>query len=373
MIKVETVQSPQELKLFVRFPWQLYKGDPCWVPPIFEEELKFFDPEQNPVFEHSIAHFLLAYDEQNQLVGRAVAIINDLDESVLNIKKIRFGWFDFIDDLEVSQALLDKIKAIGQEHHRTYMEGPMGFSNLDKVGVLTSGFDSIGTMASWHNHPYYQKHYEANGLTVEKEYVECRFPFSNIDITKAKKVSKIVRHRFGYAIVNPRRRKEVFAYADDMFRLFNESYAKLSSYLPITDNEIGYIKKKFLGFIAADFIKFVLDKDKNMIAFAIVMPQFAHALIKSKGKLLPFGFLRILWAKKFSKTAVFYLIGVSEAHQNKGATALLFESYHEDFSKRGMTTCIRTPELATNTAIRQLWKDFSPEVYKTRATYSKVI
>ena len=373
MIRIETAQSPQALKAFVKFSFLLYKNDPCWVPPIFSQELKFFNPSQNPVFDHSKAFFLLAYNSKNEMVGRAAAIINELDESVLNIKKIRFGWFDFIDDFEVSTALFDAIKAIGQQHERSYMEGPMGFSNLDKVGVLTSGFDSVGTMATWHNHSYYQKHYEHYGLKVEKEYVESRFSFSNIDISKAKKVSKIVQHRFGYSIANPRRREEVMAYANDMFNLFNQTYSKLSSYLPITERELEYIKQKFLGFISADFIKFVFDKDKKMIAFAIVMPQFAHALIKSKGKLFPFGFLRILWAKKFSKTAIFYLIGVSEEHQNKGVTALLFESYHEDFTKRGIKECVRTPELAENTAIRQLWKDFSPEVYKTRATYSKML
>ncbi len=373
MIRIETAQSRQDLKTFVQFPFDLYKNDPCWVPPVFNEELKFFDPNQNPVFDHSKAFFLLAYNSKSQLVGRAAAIINELDESLLNIKKIRFGWLDFVDDYEVSMALFEAIKSIGKQHERTYMEGPMGFSNLDKVGVLTSGFVTVGTMATWHNFDYYQKHYEHYGFKVEKEYFENRFLFNNIDISKAIKVSKIVQHRFGYSILNPRRRKEVMNYANEMFNLFNQTYSKLSSYLPITDREIEYIKQKFLGFISADFIKFVFDKDKKMIAFAIVMPQFAHALIKSKGRLLPFGFMRILWAKKFSKTAIFYLIGVNEEHQNKGVTALLFESYYKDFTKRGIKECVRTPELSDNTAIRLLWKDFLPEVYKTRATYSKIL
>lgn len=371
MIRIETAETPQDLKVFVEFPFQLYRNDPCWVPPIVSEELKVFDPKQNPVFDHANAFFFLAYNGQGQLVGRAAAIINDMDDSVLGIKKIRFGWFDFIDDLEVSSALFKEIEKVGRRFERSYMEGPMGFSNLDKVGVLTSGFDSIGTMASWHNHEYYEKHYTTHGFKIEKEYVESRFPFSNIDISKAKKISNIVKNRYKYWILNPRKKQEVMQHADTMFDLFNQSYSKLSSFLPITDKEKAYMKQKFLGFIDADFIKFVFDKDNKMIAFAIVMPQFAHALIKSKGKLFPFGFLRILWAKKFCKNVVFYLIGVTEEHQNKGATALLFEAYHHDFLKRGITGCIRTPELADNKAIRLLWKDFSPEVYKTRVTFSK--
>ncbi len=370
MITVKEIHSKKDLKTFVKFPFKLYKGSDYWVPPIINQELKTFDKNKNPVFNDAEARFFLAY-KNNEVVGRIAAIINWLEVKGQDLKKMRFGWFDMIDDIDVSKALLDKVYKIGKQNNLEYVEGPVGFSNLDKVGVLTEGFDHIGTMITWYNHPYYAKHLETLGYKVEKEYLENKFPFENVKPETFAKAQELIKRRYQLKALDLKTRKEVMPYADKMFDLFNESYASLSSFVTITDIQKEYFKKKFISFINPEYIKFVVDKDDKLIAFAIVMPSFSEALQKINGKLFPFGFLKLLNAKKHSKDVVFYLIGIHPEYQNKGVTAVIFNEYYNVFKEKGIENCIRTPELADNTAIHQIWKHFDPKIYKRRCTFRK--
>ena len=179
MIQLQEIHTKKEMKQFVTFPFSLYKNNPYWVPPIIADEMESFDKTKNPVFEHAIARFFVAR-KNNKIDGRVAAIINKYETEKQGIKKMRFGWFDVIDDIEVTKALIDKVIEIGKEHNLSYVEGPVGFSNLDKTGVLTEGFDHIGTMITWYNHPYYKDHLEQLGFIQEKEYVESKFPFPSV-------------------------------------------------------------------------------------------------------------------------------------------------------------------------------------------------
>ena len=372
MISVKEAKTPKEMKAFVRFPFSLYKDNPYWVPPIINDELETFNKDRNPAFQSAQAQFFLAY-QGTKIVGRVAAIINHVEVNEQQLRKMRFGWFDFIDDLEVSKALLEKVAAIGTAHKLEYMEGPVGFSNLDKVGVLIDGFDHIGTMITWYNHPYYQKHFETHGFVKEKEYLENKFKFSAADPKLFTKANQLVQRRYGLKPMNFASGKEIMPWADKMFDLFNESYAKLSSFVKITDVQKAYFKEKYIRFINPEFIKFVVDKENTIVAFAIVMPSFSKALQKANGKLLPFGVFHLLKAKKKSKDVIFYLIGIHPEYQNKGVTAIIFNEFYETFKKRGVENCIRTPELEENTAIRQLWKHFNPITHKRRRTYKKLL
>lgn len=182
----------KDLKNFVKFPFKLFKDSKYWVPPIISQEIKTFDKKENPVFKDADARYFLAY-KNNMIVGRVVAIINWLEVKNQNQKKMRFGWFDFIDDLEVSKILLDKVSEIGKEHNLEYCEGPVGFSNLDKVGVMSEGFDDVSNMITWYNYPYYVKHYEAHGFKVEKSYSESRFPFANVTKESFFKAQELIK------------------------------------------------------------------------------------------------------------------------------------------------------------------------------------
>ena len=370
MITIKEATTKSELLDYIKFPFSLYKDNAYWVPPIIADELETFDKTKNPAFENAEAYFYLAF-KNSEIVGRIAAIINWSEVKDQQKKKVRFGWFDVIDDVEVTNALLQKVYELGKKNHLDYVEGPMGFSNLDKVGVLTEGYDQLGTMITWYNHPYYVTHLEKLGYTTEKEYLENKFPFKNVKLEYFDKAQELIKKRYQLQPINFNSTKDVMPYVDKMFDLFNDSYAKLSSFVAISDIQKEYFKKKYISFINPEYIKYVEDKDGNLVAFAIVMPSFSKALQKANGKLFPFGFLHLLNAKKNSKDVVFYLIGVAPEYQNKGVTAILFKEYYTTFTKKGIQNCIRTPELADNTAIHLLWKNFDPKIICRRKTFCK--
>ncbi len=370
MVTIKQAKSKADLKKFVKFPFSLYKDSPYWVPPIINDELESFNPDKNPVFKSAEASFYLAYKD-DKIVGRVAAIVNWLEVKEQNLKKMRFGWFDFVDDFEVSEALLQKVEEVGKQHQLNYMEGPVGFSNLDKVGVLIEGFDHIGNMITWYNHPYYQSHYEKHGFVKEKGYLEDKFLFANADPKIFYKANLLIKKRYKLRELNFTNSKDIMPWVDKMFDLFNSSYASLSSFVKITDVQKEYFKKKYISFINPEYIKFVVDEQDQLVAFAIVMPSFSKALQKAKGKLFPTGVFHLLKAKKQSKDVIFYLIGIRPEYQSKGVTAIIFNEYYNTFQKRGIVNCIRTPELEENTAIRQIWKHFDPVTHKKRRTYRK--
>ena len=372
MITIQEFTTKKELRTFVKFPFKLYKNNAYWVPPIINEELESFDKTINPVFKHAEARFFIAL-KNDEIVGRVAAIINFTEINQQKIRKMRFGWFDFIDDLEVSKMLLKKVEEIGVQNKLDFMEGPVGFSNLDKVGVLTEGFDHIGTMITWYNHSYYKNHFEKLGFHKEKEYHESEFPFKNVKPEFFVKASSLIKKRYQLKAIRFKKTKDIMPYVDKMFDLFNESYASLPSFVPISDVEIAYFKKKYISFINPEYIKYVVDKDHKLVAFAITMPSFSKALQKAKGKLFPFGFIHLLKAKKNSKDIIFYLIGIQPSYQNKGVTAIIFEEYYNTYTEKGIKNCYRTPELSTNRAIAALWKNFEPKICKKRCTFRKNI
>jgi len=372
MIQIKELYTQKELKTFVTFPFSLYKNNKYWVPPIIKDEVASFDPTDNPVFKHAEARYFIALKDE-KIVGRVAAIVNWVEINDQKVKKMRFGWLDMIDDIEVTKALLNEVKTIGQSYQLDFMEGPVGFSNLDKVGVLTEGFDHLGTMITWYNHAYYKDHFEQLGFTKGKVYLENKMDFSNILPKYFERISTLVERRYGLQSLNFKKTKDVMPYVNEMFDLFNASYASLSSFVPISDIQKEYFKKKYISFINPEYIQFVMDKNGKMIAFGITMPSFSTALQKAKGNLFPFGIFHLLRARKKSKEIIFYLIGIHPEYQNKGVTSILFREYYNAFKKNGVTTCIRTPELEENTAIHQLWKNFKPVTHKKRCTYLKNI
>jgi hypothetical protein len=279
MITIVKANSKKLLLEFVKFPFSLYKNHPYWVPPLIQDELETFDKDKNPAFVSAEAQFYLAYKD-NKVVGRIAAIINWDEVNDQQKKKVRFGWWDVIDDVSVTKVLLEKVYELGRTNNLEYVEGPMGFSNLDKVGVLTEGFDDLGSMITWYNYPYYKEHLEALGYVQEKEYLENKFPFSNVKPEAFEKIVPLIKKRYQLKELNFSSNKAIMPYVDKMFDLFNSSYANLSSFVAITDVQKEYFKKKYISFINPEYIKFVMDKDDNMVAFSIVMPSFSRAFKK---------------------------------------------------------------------------------------------
>jgi hypothetical protein len=236
MISIKEAISKKELTNFIKFPFSLYKNNKYWVPPIIADELETFDKTKNPAFDNAEAYFYLAYQD-NKIVGRITAIINWSEVKNQQKNKVRFGWFDVIDDIEVTKCLLDKVYELGRKNNLEYVEGPMGFSNLDKVGVLTEGFEEIGTMITWYNYPYYAKHFEQLGFVDEKEYIESKFPFKNVKLEYFEKAQELIKKRYSLKPLNFKKTKDVLPYVDKMFDLFNASYVNLSSFVAISERE----------------------------------------------------------------------------------------------------------------------------------------
>ncbi len=368
MILLKKISSKKEMKDFVTFPFTLYKNNPYWVPPIINDEVSNLDKNTNPIFKNADAQFFLAY-KNNKIVGRIAAIINWTEVNEQKIKKMRFGWFDIIDDIEISKILLDKVKEIGKQNNLDFIEGPVGFSNLDKVGVLIDGFNHIGTMITWYNHPYYKTHLEQLGFLKSKEWLENYMFFKNIDPNHFNRLSKVIAKRYELKALNFTKTKQLLPLVHKMFDLFNLAYADLASFVPISEEQKKYFEEKFIGFINPEYIKYIADKNNNLVAFSITMPSFSKALQKANGKLFPFGFYHLLKAKKNSKDVIFYLIGIHPDYQNKGVTAIIFDEYYKTFAKKGIQKLIRTPELEENTAIKQIWKHMQPITHKRRRTY----
>lgn len=371
MITIKEMTSRKEMTAFVKFPFKLYKDNKQWVPPLVKGELESFNPKINPVFEHASARFFVALKD-GKIVGRVAAIINKLEIEQMGEKRMRFGWMDFIDDLEVSKSLLNKIEEIGIQNNLEYMEGPLGFSNLNEVGVLTEGYDIKSSMISWYNFPYYVDHFEKHGFEVGKRYLENRFKFKDVEKEKFQKIASIVERRYGYTGKSYKTTKELLPHVDEMFDLFNKSYENLESFVPITPKQIAYFKKKFLSFVNPEMLQFVFEKDK-MVGFAITMPSFSEALQKANGYLFPFGFIPLLKAKKNSKDVLFYLIGIHPEHQGRGVPAIIFNEYTKLYERLGIENCIRTAELESNDAAAGIWKTFKQETFKRRVTYKKVL
>ncbi|MAO08561.1 MAG: GTP cyclohydrolase [Alteromonas sp.] len=370
MIEVIPVKDKQQLKQFVTFPFQLYKDCPYWVPPLIKDEMETLDKTKNPVFKNAEASYFLAKKE-GKLAGRIAVIINHLEVNEIGKKKIRFGWFDVIDDIDVTKALLDKVFEIGKEHQLAYAEGPVGFSNMEKAGILTMGFEELNTMITWYHYPYYATHFEQLGFEKQATWVEYKMSIPNSIKEKVAKFSGIIKQRYGLSVIRFKNKKKILPYVDKMFELLNKTYDKLQTFVPIQQYQIDYYKEKYFGFIHPDYITCIKDEEGKLIAFSIVMPSFSKALKKANGKLLPMGWWHILQAQRKNDTAAFYLIGIDPEYQGKGVTAIIFEEMQYLFNDKGIVTVETNPELQENKAVQQLWKDYDPVQHKERSTFRK--
>ncbi|SRR5690554_964950 len=372
MITIKEVTRRSEMLRFIKFPFRLYKDNPYWVPPIIKDELRSFS-KRNPIFKKVKVCFYLAY-KNDKVVGRVAAIINKIETTKQQKLKVRFGWLDFIDDLEVSKALLDKVAEFGKKHGLEYMEGPVGFTNMDKAGMLTEGFEYIATMIGLYNYDYYPKHLEALGFRKEAEWLEYRFHMKDANVDSAVKLSSVIEQRYNVSSLSFKTTKDVLPYVDEMFHLLNESYKSLKSFVPIEKFQIEHYKKKYLPLINPEFISCVINNNtKKLVAFAVTIPSISKALQKAKGRLFPFGFLHIVKALKNSKNVEFYLIGVHPDYQNKGVTSLIFRELYSTYQRYQIEWIETNPQLEENKKIQLLWRNFNPETHKRRKTFRKDI
>jgi|TARA_B110000116_G_scaffold270087_1_gene287375 hypothetical protein len=373
-IIIKKVTGHEDYLAFVKFPFILYKNNPFWVPPIINEEVETIDHKINPVYQNSSAQFFLAYKKE-KIVGRIAAIVNWIEIEELKKNKVRFGWYDVIDDIAVSKLLLEQVVCFGKEHKLDHIEGPVGFSNLDKAGLLIKGFDEPSTMITIYNYPYYATHLKELGFSLLAQWVEYEIKITNFEDSpeKVKRFSSVIMERFNLKVLDFKNKKEIIPYIDQMFNLLDETYNKLQTFVPIQNYQIEHYKKRYFKYVHKDFVKCVVDKNNRLIAFTITMPSFTRALQKINGKLTFFNIYNLLKAIWFNNRASFYLIGVHPDYQNKGITAIIFNEIQKTFNKHNITIVETNPELKENTAIQKLWKNYENRQHKRRATFTKNI
>ncbi|MDY3344572.1 GNAT family N-acetyltransferase [Riemerella anatipestifer] len=368
-IIVKKVTNDKELQDFIKFPNKLYKENSNYVPPLNNDEKNIWNAKENPALSYSDAEQYLAY-RNGEVVGRIALIVNYKEEKELGIKKLRFGWLDFIDDIEVSKALMDKAIEVAKSKDIPKIEGPMGFTNLDKAGMLVMGFDKLATMIGIYNFDYYPTHLEQLGLEKEKEWVEFEIDFPEQLPEKITKFSGLIKEKYKLKVLRFNHKKEILPLVEPMFKLLDETYKNLSTYTPISDEQIKTYKEKYFGFIDKDYIICIADEHNDLIAFAITMPSYSRALQKAKGRLFPFGWWHFLQASKKNDRANFYLIGIRPDYQRRGVTSIIFEEIYKVFKKKGVRFLETNPELEENKNIQLLWQDYNPVNHKRRRTYS---
>ena len=371
---LKSVESPKDFDAFVRFPFDLYKDNPYWVPPLDKQEIETLNPDINPAYKNASTRFFLAF-RGDKIVGRIAAIINWIEVEKLGKSKVRFGWFDVVDDIEVTKLLLEKVRLFGEEHNLKTIEGPMGFSNLDKAGMLIEGFEERNTMITLYNSPYYKNHLKALGYTINARWVEYEIKIDDFEDSpeKVKRFSKLIMKRYKLSLLQFKTKNDILPYIDEMFELLDKTYNKLQTFVPIQNYQIEYYKKRYIRFIHPDFIKCIVDSEGKLIAFSITMPSFTDALKKINGKINLFNFYHLLKALRKNNRASFYLIGIHPDYQNKGITAIIFNEMQKLFNKRNINIVETNPELEENTAIQKLWKNYENRLHKKRATFIKKI
>jgi GNAT superfamily N-acetyltransferase len=369
-ITIHQVESRREMREFIHFPFRLYRGNPYWVPPLLFDERNTLDERKNPAFRHCQVRYLLARRD-GRTVGRVAGIINRRYVEKWGNRYCRFGWLDFEDDPEVSAALLGAVEGWARENGLTAVHGPLGFTDLDREGMLIEGFEELGTMATLYNHPYYPRHMEALGYQKDVDWVEfeVRPPPEGIP-EKALRLQELVLQRSKLRIVQGSKRKQA-RYAVRMFELVNQAYADLYGVVELAREQVDAYIKQYFGFMNTDYVKIVVNEKDDVIASGLAMPSLSRALQRSKGRVLPFGFVHLLWALRFPKCIDLLLIAVRPDYQARGIPAILMSEITRGGLKNGVERAETNPELESNSLVQAIWKHYPARQHKRRRCYIK--
>lgn len=371
-VEIRKVVTKADLKRFIRFNYEFYKNNPYSVPDLYDDMLNTFSPEKNAAFEFCEADYFMAYRD-GKPVGRVAAIINHRANETWNKKAVRFGWIDYIDDLEVSRALLDTVKAWGKERGMEQMEGPLGFTDMDAEGMLVEGFDQLSTMATIYNYPYYPRHMEQLGMENSADWVEMKIYVPDEIPEKHLRISQLIAKRYNLHIRKLTSKKNVrrSGIAHEIFRLINDAYTPLFGYSRMTERQIDQYVNMYVPVLDLRMVSLVENEQNELVAVGISMASLSRALQKAKGKLLPFGWFHLLKALMWKRPKVLdlLLVAVRPDYQGKGVNALLFTDLIPIYKKLGFEYAESNPELEMNDKVQNQWQYFKTEQHKRRRCY----
>lgn len=378
-ITIKKAESRYDLKTFIEFHYDLYKGDPYDVPNLYSDEVNTLRKDKNAAFEFCEAEYYMAYKD-GQLAGRVAAIINHRANERWKQRRVRFGWIDFIDDLDVLRALLQAVEDFGKAHGMDEIVGPLGFTDMDPEGMLTWGFDQLGTMPTIYNYPYYPELIEqAGGYEVDNKYVEYKLYVPDTVPEKYAKIAAMIQKRYGLRI-KKLTRDDVFkrGYGQRIFRLINDTYKDLYGYSELTERQIDQYVDMYFPLADLSLITLIEDHnaDDKLVGVGITIPSLSHALQKChRGKMLPMGWWHLLRAVRYHKTDIvdLLLLGVLPEYRIKGVNALMFADLIPRYQAYGFKWGETQVELEGNEGVQSQWEALNPVMHKRRKCYRKTI
>lgn len=370
-VVIKEVRTKSELKKFIWFGINMYKDCPYAAPPLMMDDLMNLSKGKNPALDFCDTAYFLAY-RGKEIVGRIAGIIHPVANETWNHKNARFGWIDFIDDAEVSDALFDAVENWARSKGMDHLHGPLGFTDLDNEGALIEGYDKASTLATIYNYPYYIQHYERRGFVKEIDWNEYLITVPEVFPERFFRIAEVVKQRYNLKPVKLKSKKEVVKrYAKKIFDLLNESYKDLFGYTKLNDDQIYFYIKLYFSFFRLDTVVLVVDEQDNLVALGIGMPSFTKALQKAKGHLFPFGWWYMLQALKKNDMIDLYLMSVHPDYQNKGVNAIVFAEMMPNAAKNGYKFAETNPELESNTKMASQWDSFEYVNHKKRRAYIK--
>lgn len=373
-VVIKKVSTKSDLKKFIRFNYEFYKDNPYSVPDLYSDMVDTLSREKNAAFEFCEADYFLAYRD-GKIVGRVAAIINHRANETWRKKTVRFGWIDFVDDAEVSDALIDTVRAWGRERGMQEIEGPLGFTDMDSEGMLIEGFDQLSTMATIYNYPYYPEHMERMGFEKSADWVEMKIYIPDAIPEKHKRISDIIQRKYNLRVRKLTDKKDVIksGVAHDIFRLINDAYAPLFGFSRMTEAQIDQYVNVYIPVLDLRMVTLVETEEGEIVAVGISMPSLSEALQRAKGKFFPFGWFHLLKALKWSKPKVLdlLLVAVRPDYQSKGVNALLFTDLIPIYQEMGFEYAESNPELEDNGRVQNQWQYFKTEQHKRRRCFKQ--
>ena len=374
-VTVREVTTKQELRRFVDYPNQLYRDVPQFVPAFYGDDLADWDRTKNPAFDYCDAKCWLAYRD-GEVVGRIGAILSHKANEKWHTNRMRFSQVDFIDDPAVSAALFAAVESWAAEKGCDQIHGPLGFCDMDREGMLVEGFDRRSMFITYYNHPYYNDHLERLGYRKDTDWVEFYIQAPTPDSPQGVKLHRIAEHVLRSRklhIANVRHQWQYPPLVEQVFRLVNEAYSPLYGVVELNERQVKKYKTKFAPLINPNLACFVMDEQERMVAFGVSAPSMATAMQKSRGRLFPTGWVRVLHDLRKNDTADMLLIAVKPELQGAGINAIILDHLIQGAAKMGIRFAETGPQLETNSKILAQWKMFDKEQHKRRRCYIKDI